>query len=180
MSTHKQALSQLDSSSKWRGAHNVLAVATQPPSLHQPLSYEGPSGPVELVELMEDRSQLLLYHFKLATSAHDAPSAGCPGCTRYIDNIDRVALKHLAARDTAFALVSRAPIDTLSAYKNRMSWRHTWVSTTPDNTENHGISIFTRDGNKIYRKYVAIARGTENIGPIWTFLDLPMSGPQQH
>ena len=36
---------------------------------------------------------------------------------------------HLAQRDTAFVLVSRAPIDKLEAYKKRMGWGFTWVSS---------------------------------------------------
>ena len=52
---------------------------------------------------------------------------GCPSCSFWADNFDGVD-SHLAARDTAFAVVSNAKLDTLSAYKKRLGWSFTWVS----------------------------------------------------
>lgn len=36
---------------------------------------------------------------------------------------------HLPARDTAFAVISRAPIDKIEAFRARMGWEFRWVSS---------------------------------------------------
>src|SRR5439155_10593425 len=68
---------------------------------------EGPAGEVSLAELFEGRRQLLLYHFMFGPNQ----SEGCDGCSMVVDGIADLA--HLHARDTSFALVSRAPIEKL-------------------------------------------------------------------
>ena len=52
---------------------------------------------------------------------------GCPACSFWIDNVGH--LSHLHARDTSFAAVSRAPIDKLERYKQRMGWTIPWYSS---------------------------------------------------
>jgi len=111
--------------------------------------FEGPQGPVSLVDLFEGRSQLLLYHFMFAPGVNGWPTAGCPGCSMFIDNVGQFARTHVAARDISFAVVSRAPLANLEAYRERMSWNVRWVSSekttfntdfglTKDDGEYHG------------------------------------------
>src|SRR5262245_34212154 len=38
-------------------------------------------------------------------------------------------LAHLAARDVTLAVVSRAPLPKIEAFKKRMGWRFKWVSS---------------------------------------------------
>jgi predicted dithiol-disulfide oxidoreductase (DUF899 family) len=38
-------------------------------------------------------------------------------------------LNHLYARDTSFAALSRAPLDKLEHYKQRMGWTIPWYSS---------------------------------------------------
>jgi hypothetical protein len=45
-----------------------------------------------------------------------------------MDNVEG-GLAHLAAADTAFAAVSRAPLAKIEAFKARMGWRFPWVSS---------------------------------------------------
>lgn len=85
-------------------------------------SFEGTDGPVTLLELFDGRPQLLLYHFMFAPGVHGWPTAGCPGCSMFIDNIGQFARVHLKARDASFAVVSLAPLPTLEAYKRRIEW----------------------------------------------------------
>ncbi len=129
--------------------------------VEQNYTFEGPTGRVSLLDLFDGRPQLLLYHFMFAPGVHGWPSAGCPGCSLYIDNIGQFARVHLNARDASFAVVSRAPIATLEAYKKRMSWTMPWVSSadntfntdfglTTDKGENHGLSVFLRDGDNLF------------------------------
>ena len=85
--------------------------------------FEGPDGKAALPDLFEGRSQLLLYHFMFGPNQ----DAGCDGCSMFVDQIGHLA--HLHARDTSFALVSRAPITKIEAYRQRMGWTIPWYSS---------------------------------------------------
>jgi predicted dithiol-disulfide oxidoreductase (DUF899 family) len=54
-------------------------------------------------------------------------AAGCPTCSSSADAVNAV-LPHLHARDVTMLYVSRAPIERLLAYKERMGWSFPWVS----------------------------------------------------
>jgi predicted dithiol-disulfide oxidoreductase (DUF899 family) len=86
-------------------------------------SFETEAGTKSLAELFDGRSQLLIYHFMFGPPYE----AGCPVCTSIADTIDPNAV-HLAARDVTMLLVSRAPVEKLEAYKQRMGWRLGWAS----------------------------------------------------
>jgi predicted dithiol-disulfide oxidoreductase (DUF899 family) len=81
-------------------------------------------GAKTLGELFAGRSQLIVYHFMLGPNTPD----GCPGCTMFADGFDG-ALIHLEHHDVTFLAASRAPLETLNAYKRRMGWRFPWVSS---------------------------------------------------
>jgi predicted dithiol-disulfide oxidoreductase (DUF899 family) len=85
--------------------------------------FETEAGTRSLAELFDGRSQLLIYHFMFGPSYE----AGCPVCSSIADTIDASAV-HLAARDVTMLLVSRAPIETLLAYRKRMGWSVGWAS----------------------------------------------------
>jgi len=152
--------------------------------------FEGPDGKVGLLDLFDGRRQLLLYHFMFAPGAHGWPTAGCPGCSMFLDSLGQYARVHLNARDASFALVSLAPLASLQAYRERMGWDVRWVSsanntfnadfgiTTPQ-SENHGLSVFLRDGTQIFRTYFTSARGLETVGTLWSLLDLTPFGRQE-
>jgi predicted dithiol-disulfide oxidoreductase (DUF899 family) len=86
-------------------------------------AFDGPTGKVGLVDLFEGRGQLLIYHFMFEPDADE----GCPSCSLTTDNVGH--LSHLHARDTSFALVSRAPLDKLERYRQRMGWTVPWYSS---------------------------------------------------
>ena len=86
--------------------------------------FEAEGGPKSLAELFDGRSQLLIYHFMFGPSYE----AGCTVCSSITDTIDP-NVAHLAARDVTTLLVSRAPLEKLRAYKERMGWGIEWVST---------------------------------------------------
>jgi predicted dithiol-disulfide oxidoreductase (DUF899 family) len=154
--------------------------------------FEGPDGKRRLVDLFEDRRQLLLYHFMFGPTQE----AGCQGCSMFIDQLGNPS--HLHARDTSFAVVSRAPIGKIAAYRKRMGWTVPWLSSfetgfnhafglgleRPDPSkyqdgESFGLSVFLRDGDAIFRTYFTTARGVEPLGSVWTFLDLTPLGRQE-
>ena len=95
-------------------------------------SFETEAGTKSLAELFDGRSQLLVYHFMFGPSYE----AGCTVCSSIADSIAPNAV-HLAAADVTMLLVSRAPVEKLQAYKERMGWGIEWVSA--------GGSDFNRD-----------------------------------
>jgi predicted dithiol-disulfide oxidoreductase (DUF899 family) len=81
-------------------------------------------GEVGLAELFDGRGQLLVYHFMMGPDWEE----GCPSCSFWADNYNGTQ-NHLAHRDTTLVAVSRAPIDAIAAYRRRMGWDFTWVSS---------------------------------------------------
>jgi predicted dithiol-disulfide oxidoreductase (DUF899 family) len=86
--------------------------------------FETDEGTKSLAELFDGRSQLLIYHFMFGS----VYEAGCTVCSSIADNIDP-NVPHLKARDVTMMLVSRAPLERLQAYKQRMGWSIPWAST---------------------------------------------------
>jgi predicted dithiol-disulfide oxidoreductase (DUF899 family) len=155
-------------------------------------SFKGPNGEARLLDLFEARRQLIVYHFMFGPNQE----AGCDGCSMVADQIAHLA--HLHARDSSFALVSRAPIEKIERYRRRMGWAIPWYSSyrsdfnvdfgvspeTPDPTayqdgETFGLSVFFREGDEIFRTYFTNRRGVEHLGPVWTLLDLTPLGRQE-
>jgi predicted dithiol-disulfide oxidoreductase (DUF899 family) len=87
-------------------------------------TFETTDGTKSLGELFDGRSQLLIYHFMFGPPY----DAGCTVCSSITDNLDP-NVTHLAARDVTLMLVSRAPLEKLLAYKERMGWSIDWAST---------------------------------------------------
>jgi predicted dithiol-disulfide oxidoreductase (DUF899 family) len=87
--------------------------------------FEGPGGEAGLVDLFEGRSQLIVQHFMFDPSWDD----GCPSCTAAADEISPGLLAHLHARDTTLAVVSRAPLVKIEAYKEKRGWDFPWYSS---------------------------------------------------
>src|ERR1700756_1121171 len=84
-----------------------------------------PGGTKTLPELFDGRSQLLAYNIMFGP---DYTLGACPGCTSLADGLDGT-LVHLNHRDVTLICFSRAPIERLAAYKQRMGWQFPYVST---------------------------------------------------
>jgi predicted dithiol-disulfide oxidoreductase (DUF899 family) len=87
--------------------------------------FDSEAGKRTLAELFDGRSQLLAYNIMYGP---DYKAGACPGCTGLADNFDG-SLIHLNHRDVTFVCFSRAPIDRLAAYRQRMGWQFPWIST---------------------------------------------------
>ena len=87
-------------------------------------SFETEGGTRTLAELFDGSSQLLVYHVMFGPSFE----AACRVCSSIVDNIDP-NVAHLKARDVTMVLVSRAPLEKLQSYRQRMGWGVDWVST---------------------------------------------------
>ncbi len=206
-STDTLSLPRIVSESEWRAARLALlarekeltrardALAAERRRLpmvrvEKEYVFAAQEGNVNLRDLFAGRRQLLLYHFMFAPGVHGWPAAGCPGCSMFVDNIGQFTPTHLQARDISLALVSRAPLANIQAYRRRMSWAHRWASsegntfnvdyglTTPEG-EGHGLSVFLRAGAEIFRTYFTSARGSEALGNVWGFLDATPFGRQE-
>jgi predicted dithiol-disulfide oxidoreductase (DUF899 family) len=86
--------------------------------------FDTAGGPKTLAELFDGRSQLVVYHFMFGPEWE----AGCPVCSSIADSFNGV-LPHLAARDVTMLCISRAPLEQLLAYRQRMGWSFDWASS---------------------------------------------------
>jgi len=86
--------------------------------------FETEAGAKTLAELFDGRSQLLVYHFMFGPPY----DAGCPVCSSIADTL-APQVPHLRARDTTLLLASRAPLEKLLAFRERMGWEIDWVSS---------------------------------------------------
>jgi predicted dithiol-disulfide oxidoreductase (DUF899 family) len=87
--------------------------------------FGSPDGEVGLLELFDGRRQLIVQHFMFDPSWDE----GCPSCTAAADENAPGFRDHLAARDTSFAVVSRAPIEKIEPYRKAKGWTFRWVSS---------------------------------------------------
>jgi predicted dithiol-disulfide oxidoreductase (DUF899 family) len=85
--------------------------------------FDGPEGKRALKDLFAGRWQLIVYHFMF----DPAWDEGCQGCTSFVDALGD--LQMLAARDTSFVLISRAPLEKLERYKKQRGWDRPWYSS---------------------------------------------------
>src|ERR671937_2006456 len=97
--------------------------------------FETEDGTKTLADLFDGSSQLLVYHFMFGPEWE----AGCPVCSSITDTL-APQVPHLKAKDATLLLASRAPIEKLLAYRNRMGWRIDWVSSD-DNDFNRDIGF---------------------------------------
>jgi len=167
--------------------------------------FQGPEGSQTLVDLFWGRRQLLVYHFMF----DPAWDEGCSNCSFVADHFDG-ALVHLAARDTSFAVVSRAPIEKIARFRKRMGWDFPWLSSFgtafnydslvtldeshteynyapvsaqpagyPHEGEREGLSVFLRDGERVFHTYSTYQRGLDALMNTYNFLDLTPLGRQE-
>lgn len=87
--------------------------------------FEGLDGSVTLLDLFEGRRQLIVQHFMFDPGWDD----GCPSCSAAADEISDGLLRHLHARDTTLAVISRAPLAKIEDYKTRKGWTFPWYSS---------------------------------------------------
>ena len=87
--------------------------------------FQTQDGPKTLEELFEGRSQLLAYNVMYGP---DYSIGACPGCTSLADGLNGSKV-HLDHRDVTLIAFSRAPIDKLTPYRERMGWEFPYVST---------------------------------------------------
>jgi predicted dithiol-disulfide oxidoreductase (DUF899 family) len=91
--------------------------------IDKPYAFEGPDGPVRLLDLFEGRRQLVMHHFMFGPDWDEA----CPSCSSAADGIS--GLRQLHVRGTTLVAVSRAPYPKIAGYRERMGWTFPWYSS---------------------------------------------------
>ena len=116
LTTEKKLTQQLD---------RVNAMRRKLPmvKLEKDYQFESPDGRLSLLDLFEGRRQLIIYHFMFDPEWEK----GCSGCTGLINAMGDLSM--LNARDTTFAMISRAPLAKLLKMKAGQGWERTWVSS---------------------------------------------------
>ena len=112
---------------EWNRQRDVLSAERRKlpmVRLEKEYVFEGPNGRRTLADLFEGRRQLLVYHFMFDPEWNE----GCRMCSFVADNFVGSPV-HLAARDTSFAVISRAPIAKIERFKKRMGWSFPWLSS---------------------------------------------------
>ncbi|HEY1794377.1 MAG TPA: DUF899 domain-containing protein [Opitutaceae bacterium] len=97
--------------------------------------FDGPRGRVSLADIFRGRSQLIVYHFMFAPGEKEP----CRSCAFWTDHWD-AAIPHLQRRDTTLAVISRAPLRELNAFRRRMGWKFDWYSCG-DSGFNHDFGV---------------------------------------
>jgi predicted dithiol-disulfide oxidoreductase (DUF899 family) len=164
--------------------------------------FEDLSGKLSLVDLFEDKSQLIIYHFMYGPNWEE----GCPSCSFWADNFNGIDI-HLRHRDANLVVVSRAGLAQLQAYRRRMGWDFKWVSSLGNNfnhdyhvsftaaemekaemfynfkigsfpaDEAPGISVFYRSPEgEVFHTYSCYARGLDMLNGAYHYLDLLPKG----
>ncbi len=160
--------------------------------------FDTAEGKATLSDLFGGKGQLIVQHFMFGPDYQE----GCPSCSFWTDNFEGIE-GHLAARDTAFVLVSRGPLDKILAYRKRMGWTFRWVSSLAndfnydygvsrrpgeklldynfgtiqrDADEHPGISTFIRQNGAIFHTYSVYARGIDTLNGAYQLLDLTAKG----
>ncbi|TDE38177.1 DUF899 domain-containing protein [Actinomadura sp. 6K520] len=167
--------------------------------------FEGPDGGASLLDLFHGRRQLILGH-TMWDPGWDRP---CRSCSSGLAEISVGHLRHLNERDTTYVAVSRAPQSKIAPFRAEMGWVFPWYSSygSDFNYDYHvtidgsvapeeynyrplppegdrpmelpGTSCFLRDGDTVYHTYSMFARGAEQVGGAYYFLDLTALGRQE-
>jgi len=100
-------------------------------------TFDSPTGKKSLADLFGPRSQLVIYHFMFDPTW----SQGCMSCSFIADHYNGIVV-HLAHRDISLVTVSKAPIEQIDQFRERMGWSFPWVSgANTDFGRDFGVSF---------------------------------------
>ena len=142
--------------------------------------FETPQGKKTLGELFDGRSQLMIYHFMFGPDW----KAGCPGCSFLSDHVDGT-LPHLNHHDVTWVAVSRAPLEEIERYKQRMGWQFPWVSSAGSDF-NHDFHVSFSEaemaGETIDYNFekIPVSQGNAELPGLSAFYRDPDSGEVFH
>ncbi|HEY2475921.1 MAG TPA: thioredoxin family protein [Candidatus Cybelea sp.] len=125
------------------------------------------AGKRRLADLFEGRSQLVVYHFMWRREL----GSGCTGCSFAADHIDGANL-HLPHHDVSLVVCSRAPLADIQAFRERMGWKFSWVSSYGSDFNFDYHVSFTPDDlacGEVYYNYAMVEASIEELPGISVF-----------
>jgi predicted dithiol-disulfide oxidoreductase (DUF899 family) len=167
--------------------------------------FETDEGEKTLAELLDGRSQLLVYHFMFGFGYRvDEENPGCTGCSFVADHFDG-AIPHLNGHDVTLVAESIAPLEELRPYKQRMGWSFPWVSSVGSDfkydfgaafteeqqnggaeynfrhvdsvaPQREGLSAFALEDGVVHHTYSTYARGVEQFMGTFGLFDVAPLG----
>jgi predicted dithiol-disulfide oxidoreductase (DUF899 family) len=121
----KQLLAREKDLTRQRDALNADRRRLPMVPIQKTYSFEGPDGRATLLDLFDGYSQLIVRHAMFDPDWERA----CPSCTAAMDATAPALLEHLQSRDTAYAVISRAPYPKLAEYRSEHGWTFPWYSS---------------------------------------------------
>ena len=201
MTARKKLLAQEKKFTRERDAINRLRRELPWEKMQKRYIFDGPDGKESLADLFGKHNQLLVYHFMFAPEWKE----GCAHCSFWADHFDAMRI-FLAARDTAFVVISRAPLSKIRPFRKRMGWTFKWVSSGKNDfnydllvsfppeqyetghifynygdekmkiSDREGASAFYKHKGAVYHTYSTYARGIDLLNSTYNWLDLTAKG----
>ena len=156
--------------------------------------FDGKDGPLDFADLFCDKQTLVVYSYMFGPQ-RERP---CPMCTSLLSAWDGVARD--IEQQVALAVVARAPIERLVAFKQERGWRYLRLysdltdefsrdfhAITAEGGDDAGLNVFTRRDGTIRHFWSGEMgfdsadpgqdpRGAPDLMPIWTILDATPEG----
>jgi predicted dithiol-disulfide oxidoreductase (DUF899 family) len=129
--------------------------------------FDTPDGKKTLADLFGRNSQLIIHHFMWRWDL----GQGCASCSLEADHAEG-AIVHLENHGVTYVRVSRAPLADLEAYKRRMGWTATWVSSFgSDFNYDYHVSFTKADlaAGEVYYNYHMIKDGFDELPGLSVF-----------
>jgi predicted dithiol-disulfide oxidoreductase (DUF899 family) len=164
----------------------------------QDYRFEGEHGPVTLAEMFGRHDTLVTYNWMFGPT-RERP---CPMCTSLLGAYDGEMVDIL--QRVAFAVIARAPIERLVAFKKERGWRHLPVYSSggnrfnldyagedPEGEDTPAFNVFTKSDGTVRHFWGdemgpqtadpgQDPRGAPDPMPIWNILDLTPGGRGTH
>jgi predicted dithiol-disulfide oxidoreductase (DUF899 family) len=118
LAARKQLLTSEKEAVRAKDALNTRRRLLPMVKIEKEYRFDGPDGPVGLLDLFDGERQLVVQHFMFAPDRED----GCGSCTAAVDELSDGLLRHLRARGTVYAVVARAPLAKLDKYRAKRGW----------------------------------------------------------
>src|SRR5215469_2625897 len=123
-------------------------------------------GRETLADLFAGSSQLIVYHFMFAPEW----DGGCKSCSFWADNFNGI-ISHLRQRDVTLVAISRAPLEKLEAFRQRLGWTFKWASSAgSDFNFDYHVSFKPEQKSHADYNYAAHDGSTSELPGISVFL----------
>ena len=143
------------------------------------LEVVGPDGPVPFLDLFQGRDELIVYKHMWYDGA--PPQGQCEGCTFTAWGLPDAA--YLNARGVSLAFVTTGAWDEVASFAGFMGYTQPWYSVRglqePVGGEMGVLSVFLREGDRVFLTYGTTGRGNEVTNPCFALLDMTPYGRRE-